>query len=101
MDAIELLLSRQSDAKLTEPGPNEEQLNIIQQAGLRVPDHGCIAPWQYIIVQGDARHKLGEIYYQSALAEQQAEKVINRAKELSLIHISEPCLLYTSPSPRD
>lgn len=37
MDAIELLLTRQSDAKLTAPGPNEEQLNIIQQAGLRVP----------------------------------------------------------------
>jgi nitroreductase len=84
MDAIELLLTRQSDAKLTAPGPNEEQLNNIQQAGLRVPDHGCIAPWQYIIVQGDARHKLGEIYYQSAIAEQQAEKVINRAKELPL-----------------
>jgi len=42
MDAIELLLTRQSDAKLTAPGPNSEQLDIIKQAALRVPDHGCM-----------------------------------------------------------
>lgn len=84
MDAIELLLTRQSDAKLTAPGPNSDQLDIIKQAALRVPDHGCIAPWQFIVVQGDARHKLGEIYHQSAAAEQQEEKVIKRAKELVL-----------------
>ncbi|TMP02725.1 NAD(P)H nitroreductase [Pseudoalteromonas sp. S3178] len=84
MNAIELLLTRQSDSKLTEPGPSPEQLDIIKQAALRVPDHGCIAPWQFIIVQGAAREKLGEIYHQCALAEQQPEKVINRAKELPL-----------------
>ncbi|AQQ01417.1 MULTISPECIES: NAD(P)H nitroreductase [Pseudoalteromonas] len=84
MNAIELLLTRQSDPKLTEPAPNSEQLAIIQQAALRVPDHGCLAPWQFIIVQGDARHTLGEIYHQSAVTEQQAEKAINRAKELPL-----------------
>lgn len=84
MDAIELLLTRQSDSKLTTPGPNLEQLDIIKQAALRVPDHGCIAPWQFIVVEAEAREKLGDIYYQSALAEQQEEKVINRAKELPL-----------------
>ncbi|WP_350585438.1 NAD(P)H nitroreductase [Pseudoalteromonas sp. RB2-MNA-CIBAN-0110] len=84
MNAIELLLTRQSDSKLTEPGPTPEQLDIIKQAALRVPDHGCIAPWQFIVAQGDARNKLGEIYHQSAVAEQQEEKVINRAKELPL-----------------
>lgn len=84
MDAIELLLTRQSDSKLTEPGPTKEQLEVIQQAGLRVPDHGCIAPWQFIVVEGDARHKLGEVYYQSAVSEGQPEKVINRAKDRPL-----------------
>jgi len=84
MDAIELLLTRQSDSKLTEPGPSIEQLNIIKQAALRVPDHGCIAPWQFIVVEGQARKKLGLIYHESAVAEQQEDKVINRAKELPL-----------------
>ncbi|MGO2479368.1 MAG: nitroreductase, partial [Pseudoalteromonas sp.] len=31
MDAIELLLTRQSTAKLSFPGPSEEQLAIIKQ----------------------------------------------------------------------
>ncbi|MBQ4832329.1 NAD(P)H nitroreductase [Pseudoalteromonas sp. MMG010] len=84
MDAIELLLHRQSDAKLTTPGPCASQLDIIKRAALRVPDHGCIAPWQFIIVQGEARHTLGDIYYKSAQLEQQEEKTINRAKELPL-----------------
>lgn len=82
MDAIELLLTRQSDPRLVEPAPTDEQLEIIKQAALRVPDHGCIAPWQFIVVTGEGRNRLGEIYYQSAISEQQEEKVINRAKEL-------------------
>ncbi|KPH64301.1 nitroreductase [Pseudoalteromonas porphyrae] len=84
MDAIELLLTRQSDPRLIAPGPNDDQLSIIKQAALRVPDHGCIAPWQFIVVEGEGRERLGEIYHQSAIAEQQDEKVINRAKELPL-----------------
>jgi nitroreductase len=84
MNAIELLLTRQSDAKLSLPGPTAEQLSIIQQAALRVPDHGGIAPWQFILVEGEARARLGDIYYQSAIAEKQDCKVINRAKELPL-----------------
>ena len=84
MDAIELLLTRQSDPRLIAPAPNNSQLDIIKQAALRVPDHGCLAPWQFIVVAEDARERLGEIYYQSAVAEQQDEKVINRAKELPL-----------------
>ncbi|MGB1292030.1 MAG: nitroreductase family protein, partial [Pseudoalteromonas sp.] len=77
MDAIELLLTRQSDPRLVEPAPTDEQLEIIKQAALRVPDHGCIAPWQFIVVTGEGRNRLGEIYYQSAISEQQEEKVIN------------------------
>ena len=73
MNAIELLLTRQSDSKLTEPGPSPEQLDIIKQAALRVPDHGCIAPWQFIIVQGAAREKLGEIYLADAMGGQGIE----------------------------
>ncbi len=84
MDAIELLLTRQSDPRLIEPAPNDEQLAIIKQAALRVPDHGCIAPWQFIVVTGEARERLGDIYYRSAVAEQQDDKVISRAKQLPL-----------------
>ena len=82
MDALELLTTRQSDSNLSFPGPNLEQLEIIKKAALKVPDHGGLAPWKFIVVEEDGRDKLGEIYYQAAVAEQQDERTISRAKEL-------------------
>ena len=84
MDAIELLLERQSDSKLTTPGPTLSQLEIIQRAALNVPDHASLKPWQFLIVEGDDRIKLGEMYYQAALADNADEKTLARAKELPL-----------------
>lgn len=59
---IDALLSRRSvTAKdMVEPGPNAEQLDIILQAGHRVPDHGKIGPWRFIIFEGEARGKFGQ-----------------------------------------
>ena len=82
MKAIELLLNRQSDAKLSYPGPNHQQLEIIKQAALRVPDHGALTPWQYLILEDEQRDQLGEIFYQAAVEENMGEKVIARAKSL-------------------
>lgn len=31
------------------------------QSAMRVPDHGKLAPWRFIVVQGDARQRLSEI----------------------------------------
>ncbi len=84
MDALTLLQTRQSDPRLIAPGPTAEQLEIIKRAAIKVPDHGCIAPWRFIIVQGDARNKLGQIYYQAAISENQDERTVERAKELPL-----------------
>lgn len=55
-----LLTRRSVCAKdLCEPGPNEDQLELILRAAHRVPDHGKIGPWRFIVFQGDAREKFG------------------------------------------
>jgi nitroreductase len=61
--AIDLLLSRRSGSAkaMIGPGPTREQLMTILQAGTRVPDHGKLAPWRFIILEGDARARLGEV----------------------------------------
>lgn len=61
MDAIDLLLQRQSCGKLGEPAPTPEQLAMIQQAALRAPDHARLRPWRFLRVSGDARERLGDI----------------------------------------
>lgn len=63
---IDLLLTRRSIKPMTmiAPGPNDADLEIILRAGSRVPDHGKLAPWRFILFQGEARATFGEILRQ-------------------------------------
>ncbi len=60
---LDLLLSRRSGSAktMTGPGPDAEQLRTILAAAARVPDHGKLAPWRFIIFAGEARARMGEI----------------------------------------
>ena len=59
----EFLLKRRSVVvrNMAEPGPNSEDLEKILRAGMRVPDHGRLTPWRFIVIRGDARMKMGKI----------------------------------------
>ncbi len=52
MDAVTLLTTRYSSARLTEPAPSGEALALIKQAALQVPDHGHLRPWRFVVVHG-------------------------------------------------
>ena len=58
---IEFIRTRRSvlAANITEPGPSSEELDIIIDAGLRVPDHSRCGPWRLQIVGKEGQHKLG------------------------------------------
>ena len=62
-DAIELLKTRRSvkPREMTGPGPSPAELDTILTIGARVPDHGKLAPWRFIVFEGDARIRAGEI----------------------------------------
>lgn len=47
-------------AFLREPGPNAHELDDILTIGTRVPDHGKLAPWRLILIEGDDRITAGE-----------------------------------------
>jgi nitroreductase len=63
LDAIELLKVRRSvkPREMTAPGPSPAELETILTIGARVPDHGKLTPWRFIVFQGDARLRAGEI----------------------------------------
>jgi nitroreductase len=48
-------------AHLAEPGPDAETLTTILQIGARVPDHGKLGPWRFIILAGDDREAYGAL----------------------------------------
>lgn len=62
-ETIDLLLTRRSVKPMTmiEPGPSEEETEIILRAGARVPDHGKLAPWRFILFRGAARGEFGKL----------------------------------------
>lgn len=65
---LQALQQRSSVGKLTEPAPNDEQLEEIFQAALRAPDHAALRPWRFLTIAGDDRHALGELLRDYALA---------------------------------
>src|SRR4051812_26011813 len=67
MDAIELLTTRASNGKLTEPAPDAEALRSAFQAAARAPDHAGLRPWRVKIIRGEARERLGELMAESLL----------------------------------
>ena len=60
---LDLLQSRRSGSAkaMTGPGPSDEQIRTLLACASRVPDHGKLAPWRFIVFAGDARVRAGEI----------------------------------------
>ncbi|WP_062268642.1 nitroreductase family protein [Endozoicomonas arenosclerae] len=83
---VEWLTHRVSRPVLSDPGPSDEQLEVIFQAALRAPDHGRLRPWRFLTIAGDARVMLGELFAHSALQEQPdlAPEAVERFKGLPL-----------------
>lgn len=59
---LEFLRARRSvpAKQLGVPGPDAAQLRELLQAAIRVPDHGKLAPWRLILLQGADRVRYGE-----------------------------------------
>lgn len=59
---LDLLKKRRSVPPLflRDPGPDAAQLTEILTIASRVPDHGKLAPWRFIVIEGEARAALGE-----------------------------------------
>lgn len=84
MQALELLLNRRSQPRLTAPAPNGEVLENILQAALRAPDHKCLAPWRFIVCTDKGLHKLGDIFERATIAIGKGPESIERAPQLPL-----------------
>lgn len=59
---LAFLKSRKSaSAKaMTGPGPDARQLQELLEIAVRVPDHGKLAPWRFIVFEGQARATVGQ-----------------------------------------
>lgn len=60
---LDLLRTRRSvpPLRLAEPGPSPDRLDAILTLASRVPDHGKLAPWRFIVIAGEARDRIGAV----------------------------------------
>ena len=61
-DALELLRTRRSSkpVELTGPAPSAAEIETLLTVASRVPDHGKLVPWRFIVFEGEARLAAGE-----------------------------------------
>jgi nitroreductase len=61
-DALDLLKTRRSikPIDLAGPAPSAAELETLLTIAARVPDHGKLVPWRFVVFQGDARLAAGE-----------------------------------------
>jgi len=66
-----LLATRRSGKArdLIAPGPNAGELHRILAAAMRVPDHGKLAPWRFVVIGADRRDAFAALLTDAYLAE--------------------------------
>jgi nitroreductase len=72
MDALAALSTMHSVAPpfLAAPGPDAEVLAEILAAGASAPDHGRLRPWRFVVIRGEARKRLGEVFAEALVRRQ-------------------------------
>ncbi|MFZ4602755.1 MAG: nitroreductase family protein [Caulobacterales bacterium] len=61
LETLRLLAARRSTKAvfLTEPGPDGAQIDTLLTLAARVPDHGKLGPWRFIVLAGEGRERAG------------------------------------------
>jgi nitroreductase len=68
---IALLANRRSvkPHMLAAPGPTPAQLETLLTIAARVPDHKKLVPWRFVVFEGEARARMGEVFARACAAE--------------------------------
>jgi nitroreductase len=99
---IDFMLQRKSVPipELKEPAPSDAEIETIIQIASRVPDHGRLAPWRFILYRGDAREKIGEKLLE--LAEKREGPLPDNRRNQELTRFSRaPLVIGVVSSPKE
>ena len=99
---ISLLETRRSGKprEMISPGPSEEELQKILRIAMRVPDHGKLAPWRFVVVGKDQREQLAVLLHKALQAEDECAGPAHHEKEDQFARQGEALVvLVSSPIP--
>lgn len=100
MLTIDALMSRVSSPSqsLGEPGPSPSQLTQMLTAAMHVPDHGRLAPWRFVVIEGSARLALADFLAARANEREPEATEIVRNKVAARFRQS-PCIVVVVGQP--
>ncbi|MEP3856625.1 MAG: nitroreductase family protein [Porticoccus sp.] len=100
MDALQALHQRVSAPRLSEPAPKGDILANIQRAAFRAADHARMRPWRFLIIEGEGRQALGELFVRSE--EQQGAVLSDKARQrIAERPLRAPMVMVVIASPKE
>lgn len=101
-ETLELLALRRSTpvAMLGEPGPSPADVDDMLRLAMRVPDHRKLEPWRILVIEGEARKKLGDLFA-AALKAGEANAAEARIAEARMGPMRAPLIVTVIASPID
>ena len=99
---IDFLLTRNSAPipDLKDPAPDDTEIATMIAAASRVPDHGRLEPWRFILYRGEARVEIGKKL--AALAEQREGPLSEGRRNQELARFSRaPLVIGVVSVPRE
>ncbi len=98
MDAVQMLTRRVSASRLSGPAPDEQSLQNIYRAAMRAADHAMLRPWRFLVIEGEARERLGDLFAKASMIEnpEMPEKKLESIRDKAL---RAPVIIVTISSP--
>ena len=59
-ETLALIAGRRSTKRFSDDPQARSLIESLLQAAVSAPDHGLLAPWRFLVLQGDARALLGD-----------------------------------------
>ena len=100
--ALSLLKTRRSGRprEMVGPGPSDDELRQILDIAMRVPDHGKLAPWRFVVVGKDQRDHLAVLLHRALQAEDECAGPAHHEKEDQFAQQGEALIVViSSPIP--
>lgn len=99
---IDFMLARKSAPipELKEPAPSDDEIRTMLTIASRVPDHGRLAPWRFVLYRGAARDRIGEML--AARAEEREGPLTDGRRQQELARFSRaPLVIGIVSVPRE
>ena len=100
---LSLLETRRSGKprEMVAPGPSDAELQRILNIAMRVPDHGKLSPWRFVIVGKEQRDQLAVLLHRALQAEDECAGPAHHEKEDQFAQQGEALIVLLSSPVRE